>query len=48
MTANAMPEDREICLQAGMDEYLSKPMKLTEIIEVLTKLGQKITPLSGL
>jgi len=39
MTANAMPEDREICLKAGMNDYLSKPMKLTEIIAVLEKWG---------
>jgi CheY-like chemotaxis protein len=35
MTANAMPEDREICLQAGMDNYISKPIKLEEFINVL-------------
>jgi signal transduction histidine kinase/ligand-binding sensor domain-containing protein/DNA-binding response OmpR family regulator len=37
MTANAMPEDREACLKAGMDDYLSKPMKLAEIVAVLEK-----------
>ncbi|MGZ3833734.1 MAG: two-component regulator propeller domain-containing protein [Mucilaginibacter sp.] len=37
MTANAMPEDREICIRSGMNDYLSKPMKLTEIIGVLEK-----------
>ncbi|MEB0280803.1 MULTISPECIES: two-component regulator propeller domain-containing protein [unclassified Mucilaginibacter] len=42
MTANAMVEDREACLQAGMNDYLSKPMKLAEIIAVLEKWGQNI------
>lgn len=40
MTANAMPEDREICIKAGMNDYLSKPMKLTQIIAVLEKWGK--------
>jgi len=37
MTANAMAEDRDICLKAGMDDYLSKPMKLAEVIGALEK-----------
>ncbi len=42
MTANAMAEDRDICLQAGMDDYLSKPMKLNEMIAVIEKYGELI------
>ncbi len=35
MTANAMSEDRDHCLQAGMDDYVSKPVKKEVLSEVL-------------
>jgi CheY-like chemotaxis protein len=35
MTANAMPEDREECYAAGMDNYVSKPIKLELLVNVL-------------
>lgn len=35
MTANAMPEDREECFSAGMDNYVSKPVKLELLVNVL-------------
>ena len=37
MTANAMKEDKEACLQAGMDDYISKPIKFEILIEMLEK-----------
>jgi CheY-like chemotaxis protein len=37
LTANAMQGDRELCLQAGMDDYISKPLKLTELSAALER-----------
>ena len=39
MTANAMAGDRERCLQAGMDDYLSKPINRETLQAVLARWG---------
>lgn len=38
ITANVMVGDREKCLAAGMDEYISKPVDVTKLYEALDKL----------
>jgi PAS domain S-box-containing protein len=43
MTAHAMQGDRERCLEAGMDEYVSKPVRAAELLRII----QKFAPQSG-
>ena len=37
MTANAMQGDREMCIAAGMDDYVSKPIRVQELVEALLR-----------
>ena len=37
MTANAMAGDRELCLKAGMDDYVAKPVQSEELFAVLER-----------
>jgi CheY-like chemotaxis protein len=37
LTANAMPEDRKKCFDAGMDDFLSKPLQIETLAATLTK-----------
>jgi len=37
MTAHAMNGDKERCFEAGMDDYLSKPIRVEELVSVLER-----------
>ena len=45
VTANAMQDDKEACTEAGMDDYISKPIELDKLMTILEKwaktIGQK-------
>lgn len=37
MTANAMKSDIQLCLSSGMDDYISKPFKANDLLEIIAK-----------
>jgi two-component system, sensor histidine kinase and response regulator len=44
MTAHALPGDRERCLQAGMDNYISKPFTAHTLLDLVAGYGVKPMP----
>jgi CheY-like chemotaxis protein len=41
MTGNAMQGDREMCLKAGMDDYIAKPLRVEELRASLERWGHR-------
>jgi signal transduction histidine kinase/DNA-binding response OmpR family regulator len=38
MTANAMTGDRDRCLEAGMDDYISKPIRAADLLKIVARI----------
>ena len=47
MTANAMKEDRDECFAAGMDDFMTKPIQLNELVAVLNRCPARETVTAG-
>jgi len=47
MTANSMAQDRELCIEAGMDDYVSKPIRPTLLAEALERWIDASEPVVG-
>lgn len=47
MTAHAMKGDRERCIEAGMDGYVTKPVKASELYEAILELVRGSAPVTG-
>jgi CheY-like chemotaxis protein len=41
MTANVMEEEKKHCFEIGMDDFLSKPIKIQDIVSVIKKWGNR-------
>jgi CheY-like chemotaxis protein len=47
MTAGVLKGDREKCIEAGMDDFISKPVKIHDLVMTLEKFVNAVGPYSA-
>ena len=47
MTANALTSDRERCIDAGMDDFVAKPVRIGEVQAALLRAASRLQPLKA-
>jgi CheY-like chemotaxis protein len=48
MTAHAMSGDREKCLDAGMNDYITKPFRQADLLTVIQRIASPVGPESNI
>ncbi len=47
LTANAMLDDKNLCLEAGMNDFIAKPLRFERLVEILEKYSVQLNKVNA-